>query len=172
MQPPLEPRFILPRFVRLIIRRFALVVCPPDLYTQRLLPPLLAAVEQYCGALPPPLRLGVFAAFLVFDQGARLYPPARGRRFVALDPARADAYFRTWVHSPNPTRRYVATLLKGLVTLPYYELPAVQAQIGYAPAPYIAEVARRRLARYGAAIRQGEAAIFAAAPPSTGEGVE
>jgi hypothetical protein len=42
----------------------------------------------------------------------------------------------------------------------YYELPEVQREIGYDPAPYIAAVSRRRLASYGAQIRAGQAAVF------------
>ena len=43
----------------------------------------------------------------------------------------------------------------------YYELPAVQREIGYDPAPYIAAVSRRRLDSYGPEIAAGEAAVTA-----------
>ncbi len=43
----------------------------------------------------------------------------------------------------------------------YYELPEVQREIGYDPAPYIAAVSRRRLNSYGPQIRAGEAAVTA-----------
>ena len=52
----------------------------------------------------------------------------------------------------------------------YYELPPVQREIGYHPAPYIAAVTRRRLASYGPAIRAGEAAVTA--PEERGAGEE
>ena len=45
----------------------------------------------------------------------------------------------------------------------YYELPEVQREIGYDPAPYIAAVSRRRLESYGAQIRAGESAVTAPA---------
>jgi hypothetical protein len=140
------------------------------LQTDRLLPPLLAEFARYLAALPPHLRLGLLAAFVVFDQRARLFRPAHGRRFADLGPARADAYFRHLASAASPSDRALAQLLKGLVTLCYYELPAVQARIGYRPAPYIAGVARRRLARYGDAIRRGEAAVFADDGDMPGEG--
>ncbi len=151
----------LPRHARPIIVRLAGVVCPPDLRTRRLTGPLLSEFALYLGALPPHLRLGILAAFVLFDQRARLFPPSRGRRFVHLDPVRADAYFRYMAHESGPRNRALAQLLKGLVTLCYYELPSAQDQIDYHPAPYIAEVARRRLQTYGEAIRRSEAAVFA-----------
>jgi choline dehydrogenase-like flavoprotein len=137
------------------------VVCPPGLRARHLRGPLLSEFTLYVGALPRHLRLGVLAAFVLFDQRARLYPPARGRRFVKLTPARADAYFRYMARSPNPRERALAQLLKGLITLCYYELAPAEADIDYHPAPYIAAVAQRRQAVYGEAIRRAEAAVFA-----------
>jgi hypothetical protein len=52
--------------------------------------------------------------------------------------------------------------LKSVITMCYYELPEVQREIGYDPAPYIAAVSRRRLESYGPDIRAGEAAVTAA----------
>jgi hypothetical protein len=161
--------YAIPHPLRRIVARFAAVVCPPELQTARLLAPLLAELACYLRALPPHGRLAILAAFVLFDQRARLYPPARGRRFVDLDPARADAYFRRLAHSPHARDRTLAQLLKGLITLCYYELPVVQAGIGYQPVPYIAMVARRRQATYGDAIRRGEAAVFAADAGAPGE---
>ena len=63
--------------------------------------------------------------------------------------------------SSGARNRTLAQLLKGLVTLCYYELPQAQAEIGYSPVPYIAAVAQRRLATYGEDIRRSEAAVFA-----------
>ena len=57
----------------------------------------------------------------------------------------------------GPQVRNLARLLKGIITLCYYELPAAQADIGYDPVPYVAEVAQRRLERYGDDVRRGEA---------------
>jgi hypothetical protein len=51
--------------------------------------------------------------------------------------------------------------LRGLVVMCYYELPPVQREIGYDPAPYIAAVSRRRLESYGPQIQAGEAAVTA-----------
>jgi choline dehydrogenase-like flavoprotein len=151
----------IPRPVRRIILHFAAVVCPPELRTNRRFAPLLAEFTLYLGAMPPHLRLGIFAAFILLDQSARLYLPARGRRLVDLDHARANDYFCRLAHSSSPGWRALVQLLKGLITFCYYELPPVQAEIEYAPGPYITAVARRRIARYGDAIRLSNAAVFA-----------
>ena len=154
----------IPRPIRRIMVHFAAVVCPPEAQTSRRLGPWLAEFTGYLGALPTHLRLGLLVLFVLFDQGARLYRPARGRRFVDLPPVRAAAYFAHLMQ--NVRTRTLAQLLKGLVTLCYYELPAVQAAIGYRPGPYVAAVARRRWATYAEDIRRGEAAVFA---PDAGE---
>lgn len=151
----------IPRFARRIITRFAGVVCPPELRTTRRVRSLLAEFSLYLAALPPHLRLGILAAFVLFDQRARFYPQARGRRFVDLDAALADAYFRYMAHDSGARNRTLAQLLKGLITLCYYELPQAQAEIGYNPVRYIAAIAQRRLATYGKDIRRSEAAVFA-----------
>ena len=57
--------------------------------------------------------------------------------------------------------RDLVRLLKGLITLCYYELPAPQAKIGYDPVPYIASVAQRRMSTYAPNIRLSEAAVLA-----------
>ena len=146
--------------LRRIIQRFAEVVCPPELRTQRLINPLLDELELYLGALPARHRRSLLALFLAFDQAARFYPPARGRRFVALDDARAEAYFRAAAHGPLPAQRGIVKLLKGIVTMCYYELPAITAQLAYHPDAYIALVARRRIASYADAIRTAHDAVF------------
>ena len=54
--------------------------------------------------------------------------------------------------------------LKSVLVMCYYELPEVQREIGYDPAPYIAAVSRRRLDSYGPDIRAGEAAVTGELP--------
>ena len=60
----------------------------------------------------------------------------------------------------GPQVRNLARLLKGIITLCYYELPPAQADIGYDPVPYVAAVAKRRLERYGEEIWRGEREVF------------
>jgi hypothetical protein len=114
---------------------------------------VLAEFEQMLGALAPAARKGLTAALVAIDQGARLYPRSRGRRFTRLDDQAAEAYIRVLLRSELVQR------IKGLVVMCYYELPVVQREIGYHPAPYMAAVSRRRLESYGPEIRAGEAAV-------------
>jgi hypothetical protein len=102
------------------------------------------------------------AVLVILDQGARLYPPSRGKRFARLDDRVADAYIRALV-TRHGTVAWMVRRLKGFVTMCYYELPEVQREIGYDPAPYIAAVSRRRLDSYGPQVRTGEAAVTAPA---------
>jgi hypothetical protein len=124
---------------------------------------VLAQFELMLDALAPTARKALTAAIVVLDQGARLYPPSRGRRFSQLDDQAAEAYIRALLARPGDAGE-VARRLKGLVVMCYYELPTVQREIGYNPAPYIAAVSRRRLESYGAQIRAGEAAVTAPDP--------
>ncbi len=150
-----SPRLRAP--ARAAARRFAEVVCPPGMLAHHRTDRVLAELEQLLGALAPAARKGLVAAFVALDHGARLYPRSRGRRFILLDDQAAEAYIRALL-----SRGFVAELvqrIKGLVVMCYYELPVVQREIGYDPAPYIAAVSRRRLESYGPQIRASEAAV-------------
>jgi hypothetical protein len=137
-------------------------VCPPEVRADDRADRVLREFGLMLGSLPPAARKALAAALILLDQGARLYPPSRGRRFARLDDRVAEAYIRVLL-----TRRDAAAAmvrrLKGFITMCYYELPEVQREIGYDPAPYIAAVARRRLDSYGPQIRAGEAAVTARA---------
>jgi hypothetical protein len=150
--------------VRRIMRRFAEVVCPPGMRAHHRTDRVLAEFELVLAALAPAARKGLIAAFVVLDHGARLYPQSRGRRFSRLDDQAAEAYIRALL-----TRGGVASQLlqrlRGMVAMCYYELPTVQREIGYHPAPYIAAVSRRRLEAYGPEIAAGEAAVTAKQEP-------
>lgn len=134
-----------------VLVRFTEVVCPPGAPAER----VLAEFELLLAALRPAARRALRTAFTAFDQGARLYPAARGRRFARLDDQVADAYLRA-VLARGDGIAALAERLKGLIVMCYYELPEAKAAIGYDPDPYIAMVSRRRLARYGAEIRAAE----------------
>ena len=108
------------------------------------------------GSLPPAARKALAAALVLLDQGARLYPPSRGRRFARLDDRVAGAYIRALLARHGVAAEMIRRL-KSVVTMCYYELPEVQREIGYEPAPYIAAVSRRRLESYGPQIRAAQA---------------
>ena len=78
-----------------------------------------------------------------------------------LDDERAHAYFRANAHGPLAPQRKILQIMKGLVTMAYYEQPLVLAALEYHPDAYIAEVARRRIASYAEDLRRAEAAVTA-----------
>ena len=152
--------------VRRVTRRFAEVVCPPGMRAHHRTERVLAEFELMLGALAPVARKGLGIAFVALDQGARLYPRSRGRRFSRLNDQAAEAYIRA-VLARGGIAGQLVQRLRGLVVMCYYELPVVQREIGYDPVPYIAAVSRRRLESYGPQIRAGEAAVTA---PEAGSG--
>ena len=164
---PEVPAWRLRSSLRRIVVRLAEVVCPPQVRAGDVMGGLLTEFESLLGSLPAGLRWLIPSGLVAFDQGARLYPRARGRRFVRLPDADADSYFRAvlaWRHGvlAIPLQR-----MKGLVVMCYFEQPEVKEQLGYRPDPYIAEVSMRRLSSYGAQIRAGEAAALGPDPASS-----
>jgi hypothetical protein len=155
--------------VRRIVARFAGVVCPPEVRSGELTEHTLAEFELLLAVIPGGVRRLVPVAFVVFDRAARLYPPARGRRFTRLGDMEGDAYLRA-VLARGGGLATVVRQLKGLVVMCYYELPDVKEQLGYRPDAYIAAVSRRRLDRYGAEVRAGEAAVLARDRPAPAGG--
>jgi len=152
--------------LRRIVVRLAQIVCPPEPRAADLADEVIAEFEALLGVLPGTVRRPILVSLVAFDQGARLYPRARGRRFATVPDVTADAYFRAVL---SWRRGGIATLIariKGLVVMCYYELPTVKDQIGYRPDAYIAAVSGRRIASYGAQIRAGEAAVLAPDPAS------
>jgi hypothetical protein len=150
--------------MRQVTRRFAEVVCPPGMQAHHRTDRVMAEFELTLGALPPAARRALTAAIVVLDQGARLYPRARGRRFTRLNDQVAEAYLRALLARGGLPAQLVQRL-RGLVVMCYYELPTVQREIGYHPAPYITAVSRRRLESYGPEIRAAEAAVTAKQEP-------
>jgi hypothetical protein len=140
---------------RRIFERFAALVCPPELVGQQLMPDLVREFEAQLACLPGAVRGIVGPTLRTVNQTARL--GGGGRTLRRLDPATADAYLSRVLQPGRGPLSEAVRLVKGLVVLCYYELPAVKAQLGYHPEAYIAEVSARRLARYGAEIAAAEA---------------
>ena len=134
------------------------MVCPPEIRAGQRADRVLAEFGLMLGSLSPAARKGLAAALVALDQGARLYPPSRGRRLARLDDQVAAAYVRAWLARHDAAADLVRRL-KSVIIMCYYELPEVQREIGYDPDPYIAAVSRRRLESYGPQIRAGEAAV-------------
>jgi hypothetical protein len=143
-----------------VARRFAELVCPPEVRADQRADRVLGELGLMLGSLPPAARKALAAALVLLDQGARLYPPSRGRRFARLGDEVAGPYVRAVLARRGPAAELIRRL-KSVITMCYYELPEVQREIGYDPVPYIAAVSRRRLESYGPDIRAGEAAVRA-----------
>jgi hypothetical protein len=141
------------------------MVCPPEVRAGDRADGVICEFGLMLGSLPSAARKALVTALAVLDQGARLYPPSRGRRFARLDDRVAGAYVAALLARRDPAGEVVRRL-KSVVVMCYYELPEVQREIGYDPAPYIATVSRRRLESYGPQIRAGGAAVIA---PANGE---
>ncbi|HSZ44749.1 MAG TPA: GMC family oxidoreductase [Streptosporangiaceae bacterium] len=134
--------------VRQIAARFAELACPPRVLEKGRVEGLLGEFEAMLGALPPAARRLVQLVLVLFNQSARLYPHARGRRFTHLRGRAAEAYLRAALARSGALQR-----VKSLIIMCYYELPTVKDDLGYAPDAYIAAVSRRRLDSYGTQIR-------------------
>ena len=148
-------------------RRFAEIVCPPEVRAGGRADRVLDEFGLMLGALPDAARKAMAVALALLDHCARLYPAARGRRFARLDDRVAGAYVRALLARRDPAAELIRRL-KSVLTMCYYELPEVQREIGYDPAPYIAAVSRRRLQAYGPQVQAAESAITENRRPDTG----
>jgi hypothetical protein len=138
--------------LRGVVLRFVTVVCPRPARTED----TIREFDQFLGALRPAARRGLLGLLAAIDQGARLYPRARGRRFARLDDRTADAYLSALLTRSGMVGGMVQRV-KGVVVMCYYELAETKREIGYQPGPYIELVSRRRLERYGDEIRAAAA---------------
>ena len=134
-----------PPLVRRVLTSLVPVVCPPEAVALGLTEAIVDHVELTMGALPATFRQGLALGLATYDNSARLWPPALGRRASALPLELADR-------------------LGQLLKLGCYEQPAMQARLGYTPSAWIDEVKQRRLKVYSDDVRKAEAAITAPDP--------
>jgi hypothetical protein len=109
------------------------VVCPEGATRLGLAGALVDHAELGIRSFPRAVRAGLVVGMRAYDEAARAWPRARGRSAGRLDPERAAAYFESWYHSRLLPRRELAGAMKKVLVLAYYEMPAVQAELGYAP---------------------------------------
>ena len=102
--------------VRRAATRFAEVVCPPEVRVDQRTDRVLREFGLMLGSLPPAARKALAAALVLLDQGARLYPPSRGRRFARLDDRVADAYIRALLARHDVAGEMIRRL-KSVVTM-------------------------------------------------------
>ncbi len=135
------------------------VICPPE--AQILADAVVDHMALTFGASPPLLQKALAAGLLTYDLGAI---PFHRRRAHKLPPDRAERYYASWEHGPTPLHVQFARALNQLMSLSCYELPEMMERCGYRPAPWIDEVAKRRLAVYRDDIRRQEVQVLAPDP--------
>ena len=150
--------------VRRLLASLAPVVCPEGATRLGLVDWLVDHTELTVGSFPPIVRRGLLAGLAAYDLSAAAWPRARGRTAARLDPEQAAAWFAAWWESRLMPRRQLARAVKQLFGMAYYEAPAVQAELGYAPQAWIDAVGRRRLAVHREAIDRHDASLIAPDP--------
>lgn len=136
-----------------VLKSLVPVICPPE--AVKLADAIVDHMYLQFDVMPPLLKKGFEAGLLAYDMGA----VARfGRRARALDAARAEKYFRLWEHT------LFGRTLNQLMSLSCYEQDEILDAIGYRPAPWIAEVTKKRLTVYSDDVRAQERRILAPDP--------
>lgn len=153
---------------RRLLGSLAAVVCPPEASRLGVIEAVIDHTELTMRAFPPAIRQALTLGMITYDQSARLWPPARGRRAGALDEERAGAWFAWWWSSRLLPQRELAKAMKSMLCLAYYEMPEVWQTLDYTPAQWIDKVKRVRLQTYKSEIDAHEGALFESDPlPST-----
>jgi hypothetical protein len=150
------------RRTRQIAAQLARVACPRSPGGPHLVDRVVEDFARLVPHLSPLTRRSIGPALWLFDELARLREGNRGRRFVALDDARADRYVARILNEQTGALSMMHRLTKGLVTFCWYEQPEVRAALGYDPDGYIAMVSARRLKRY-----RDEVTTAWTSPPAT-----
>lgn len=160
-----------PRAVRRVFASLVRVACPPDAAELGIVDDVVHHAELSIASFGPLFRSSLVAGTLTYDDSARFWPPARGRRATALGPELSARWFRTWWKSPLGIQREFARGVKSLLCLGYYEMPAVKEKLGYTPDAWIERVKRYRLQVYQDDIRRHEEELVAPNPlrPAAGD---
>jgi hypothetical protein len=154
-----EPSYRHPATSSAVLHALVPVICPPEAVP--LAEAIVLHVAASLAASPRGLQLGFAAGLAAYDLGAVL---GHGRRARALRGDAAERYFTAWEHGPTPLHVQLARGINQLMSLACYEQPAMMERLGYRPAPWIAEVTRRRLTVYRDDIRRQAAQILAPDP--------
>ena len=145
--------------MRAVLRSLVPVICPPE--AAPLADAIVDHLELTFGATPRLLQRALSAGLAAYDLGAL---PRYGKRARSLSPEQAERYYRTWEHGITPMHRQFARALNQLMSLACYEQPQMMDAVGYRPAPWIAEVTKKRLTVYADDARRQDAQILAPDP--------
>ena len=135
------------------LRSLVPVVCPPE--AAHLADAIVDHMELTLGASGALLEKAFEAGLLAYDLGA----VARfGRRAHALSEDKAERYYQLWEHSQ------FGRAINQIMSLACYEQPDMMRAVGYEPAPWIAEVTKKRLTVYADDVKKQEAQVIAPDP--------
>jgi hypothetical protein len=146
-----------PPRVRRLLRSLVPIICPPEAEGLGVTDAVVHHVELSMRAFPAPLRQALLLGLRTYELGAIAW---RGRPASRLSRERAAAWYRFWWKSPLAPQRELAKAIKALMIIGYYEMPAVQQALGYAPQAWIEQVKVRRLEVYSDAIRRHETSLI------------
>ena len=150
---------VLDRNARAVLRSMVAVVCPPE--ATPLADAIVDGIELAVSATPPLARRAFPIGLVAYDLGAL---PRFARRARHLTGDRAERYFASWEHGPTRLHRELALTVNRLASMACYEQPEMMARLHFAPAPWIAEVKRKRLALYADDIRAQDRQLLAPDP--------
>jgi hypothetical protein len=145
--------------VKRVLLSLVPVICPPE--AERFANDIVAHMGLTLGASPPVVRTAFAAGCLAYDLGAL---PRYLRRASALTGAKAEAYYQSWEHGLTPVHVQLARAINQLMSLSCYEQPEMLEAIGYRPAPWMAEMKKKRLTVYADDVRAAEQKILAPDP--------
>lgn len=153
--------FHLPRALRPTVAGVVRIACPPDVERLGLVESVTLMFEHALRVYPAGVRTALVAGLAGFEATAAL---RYGRPFSRLDDARARAWWHAWWGSGFAPARQLARTLKMIAAIAYYDTPAVKDAIAYRPDAWIAEVARRRLEKWGVEVQRAEEDLVAPDP--------
>lgn len=148
------------RGARRVLRALALVICSDEVEKRGLTEAVLDEVERMVRATPTVMRVALRLGLWAFEWSALF---VCGLPFSRLQPERRSAWFRRWFSGHGLGQKF-AYGIKGLVAFAFFEQPSLRDELHYHPDEWIAEVAKRRLERWGAEVRAHDALVRAPDP--------
>ena len=149
---------------RRVLTHLIKIICPPEVETLNLVEAVLNEVELSLRALPTLPRKGILAGIRAYETASRTYPSHLGKRATSLPQNKSTRYFDRWRLSRFPIQRQFIKGIRGLICIGYYELPEVQASIGYTPQQWVDKQRAHRLKTFPHIITAHEAALLARDP--------
>ena len=139
--------------LRATAEKLVSAACPDDSAA----PAVADQLERSLRSFPGHVRAALVAGLTTLELSAIF---RYGRPFSRLTAAQARAWFVAWWDSPISVCHELVRGIRAILAYAYYEQPAVKRRLEFHPDAWIAEVARRRLASYGAEIERHEADLL------------